>query len=122
MLTSGGLETIVDAYDCAPDALRDVARVRALFERVVEELSLRPVAPMIVHEFPGEAGVTAMLMLSESHLTLHTFPELGLATLNLYCCRPRARWPWSDRLAATFGSGRVTVRELPRGEATEPAR
>ncbi|MFI5301371.1 MAG: S-adenosylmethionine decarboxylase family protein [Polyangiales bacterium] len=115
MSVTGGLETIVDAYDCAPDKLRDSAVVRALFEALIADLSLHPVAPPIVHEFPGEAGLTAVVVLSESHLTLHTFPELGLATLNLYCCRARPRWPWSDRLATHLGSKRVTVREIERG-------
>ena len=56
-----------------------------------------------------------LLMLSESHLTVHTFPECGVATFNLYCCRPRPDWPWNERLRESLGATDVRVRSRPRG-------
>jgi S-adenosylmethionine decarboxylase len=61
--------------------------------------------------------VTGLLLLAESHLTCHTFPERRFASLNLYCCRPRGPWPWEERLRETLGADRVTVRSFTRGEA-----
>jgi S-adenosylmethionine decarboxylase len=55
-----------------------------------------------------------MLMLSESHLACHTFPERAFAAFNLYCCRPRPEWPWADRLAEMIGAARVVVRRVDR--------
>ncbi|GAC1569224.1 MAG: hypothetical protein NVS3B20_22580 [Polyangiales bacterium] len=46
---------------------------------------------------------------------MHTFPELGLATFNLYCCRPRPPWPWSPRLRERLAAREVTVRAFARG-------
>ncbi len=66
--------------------------------------------------FPGEGGVTGLLLLSESHLACHTFPERGFASFNLYCCRPRDEWPWEERLEEALRARRVVVRSLPRGE------
>jgi len=110
-----GLEWVVDAFGCDPAALRDEAKLRGLFSIAVQELELHPIGPLALHAFPGHGGVTAMQMLSESHLTAHTFPERGTATFNLYCCRARADWPWADRLRAALGAVRVTVRRLERG-------
>lgn len=110
-----GHEWIVDARECDPAALRDLTRMRALLERVIAELDLRPVGEGRWHVFPGEAGVTGMYLLAESHLCCHTYPERGAATFNLYCCRVRAPWPWTDRLAESLGARAVHVRELPRG-------
>ena len=56
-----------------------------------------------------------MLLLSESHLTCHTFPELGYAALNLYGCRPRPRWDFAARCREALGARRVEVVEVPRG-------
>jgi S-adenosylmethionine decarboxylase len=120
MITDAGREWIVDAMGCPAAHLRDRVRLEALVGRIVEECGLSPVAPPVWHVFPGEGGMTAMLLLAESHLTLHTYPELGLATLNLYCCRPRAPWPWSSRLGEALGATEVTVRELPRGDRATP--
>ena len=81
------------------------------------ELDLRPVAQPAVHVFPPPGGVTAVLVLSESHLACHTFPESGYAAFNLYCCRERPDWPWAERLTEALGAAEVRVRRLARPEA-----
>ena len=43
------------------------------------------------HKFGGEGGVTGLIMLTESHLACHTYPEYQTATFNLYCCRHASR-------------------------------
>ena len=53
-------------------------------------------------------------MLTESHLACHTYPEFGVATFNLYCCRERATWPWEERLREMLGANGVRVRCLAR--------
>jgi S-adenosylmethionine decarboxylase len=114
-----GLEWLVDAFACTPAALRDPAQLGRVFARAVEELGLRPIGEPRFHVFPspdgaGPGGVTGMLLLSESHLTCHTFPERGFAAFNLYCCRPRPDWPWEERLRELLGAERVLVRRVER--------
>lgn len=110
-----GMAWIVDAYGCDPLRLRDPEGLRALLDRIVLELRLLPIGEPLVHHFGGEGGVTALLLLSESHLTIHTFPEVGAVTIDLYCCRPRPEYPWAERLAEHLGATSVTVRALARG-------
>ncbi|HUP63560.1 MAG TPA: S-adenosylmethionine decarboxylase [Thermoanaerobaculia bacterium] len=109
-----GTEWLVEATGCQADALRDVERLRALFARVIDELALRPLHEPAWHVFPGEAGVTGFVMLTESHLACHTYPEHGVATVNLYCCRARPEWPWTERLAELLGASEVRVRVVER--------
>jgi S-adenosylmethionine decarboxylase len=111
-----GVEWLVDAHGCAPAALRSRTLAR-LFERIVAELDLRPAGGAVWHVFPGEGGVTGILLLAESHLTCHTFPEHGYAGFNLYCCRPRAAWPWEPRLREVLGAASVSVLRIARGGA-----
>jgi S-adenosylmethionine decarboxylase len=66
--------------------------------------------------FPEPGGVTGLLLLSESHLACHTFPERGFAAFNLYCCRPRPEWPWSERLRELIGAREIALHLQPRGE------
>jgi len=105
---------VVDAFGCDAAALQSPAQLTALFLRAMDELQLHPVAPVSLHSFPGHGGVTAVQLLSESHLTAHTFPETGYAAFNLYCCRPRPDWPWERRLAELLGATRVEVRRIAR--------
>ena len=109
-----GAEWLIEARGCDAGRLRDLAAVRELCARAVRELELRVVGEPQWHQFPGEAGVTGLYLLAESHLACHTFPEHGLATFNLYCCRPRPEWPWRERLAEALGARDVHVRVMPR--------
>ena len=120
-LPPSGVEWLVDAHGCAPAALRSRETLARVFDRIVAELGLRPAAPPVWRVFPGEGGVTGLLLLTESHLTCHTFPETGFAGFNLYCCRPRERWPWEERLREALGAARVEVRSFPRGEPAPEA-
>jgi S-adenosylmethionine decarboxylase len=58
--------------------------------------------------------LTGFVILSESHLACHTYPEHGIITLNLYCCRPRPEWPWRERLGEILGASEVVVRDFAR--------
>jgi S-adenosylmethionine decarboxylase len=115
-LVPSGTEWVVDAHGCDPAALRSRAVLEALFAQVVAELALSPAGEAQWRVFAGEGGVTGLLLLTESHLTCHTFPERGFAAFNLYCCRPREEWPWSERLREALHAREVSVRRLPRGE------
>jgi S-adenosylmethionine decarboxylase len=115
-----GSEWLVDASGCRPEALRSIPTFEALFACIVEDLGLKPVRPAVWHQFPGQGGLTGLLLLSESHLACHTFPERGFAALNLYCCRERPEWAWHRRLAEAIGAADVSVRRVPRGRPQEP--
>jgi S-adenosylmethionine decarboxylase len=110
-----GLEWVVDAYECAPERLRAQDAIVGLVDRLVDELALHPLGAPLVHVFPGEGGITAMLLLSESHLAVHTFPEFQIATISLYCCRKRAPIDWERTLAECLSSRSASVRTLERG-------
>jgi S-adenosylmethionine decarboxylase len=111
-----GTEWLIEASGCTADALRDVSLLDSLFADVIRELDLHPLHDPKWHVFPGPGGVTGFVMLTESHLTCHTYPEHGVATINLYCCRPREEWPWQERLVELLGATNVRVRAVERGK------
>ena len=110
------VESLVDAYGCDAAALRSRAALQQVFARLIEDLNLTPAAEPVWHVFPSPGGITGLCLLTESHITIHTFPETGLATINLYCCRPRPVWSWEVHLAAILGAGLVDIRTIARGE------
>lgn len=109
-----GREVFIDATGCNAATLKSVESLRGIFDLVVAELGLHPL-DQLWHVFPEPGGVTGLMLLSESHLTVHTFPESGTATFNLYCCRPRPDWPWAERLRELLGAADVRVRTERRG-------
>ena len=109
-----GREWVVDAYDCDPAALRDLAKLRGLFARLIQELALRPVQEPAWHQFPNTGGITGLCLLAESHLACHTFPEYGTLCLNLFCCRVRPDWDFEGNLKREFAAQTVRVRRIER--------
>lgn len=115
MTFEAGCEWLIDAHGCDPSALRSRQVLQAVCDRVVAELGLQPVTAPLWHQFPDAGGLTGVVVLSESHLTCHTFPERGFAAFNLYCCRPRPAWPWAERLGDALGATDVQVTSHARG-------
>lgn len=113
-LAPSGREWIIDARGCRADALRDLATLRHLFDRLIADLHLTPVAPAVWHTFPAPGGVTGMVVLAESHLACHTFPEFGSICLNVFCCRSRDDFDAAALLADVLGAGDTLVRRVDR--------
>ncbi len=110
-----GFEWLIDALECDMDALRDPDRLRSIFAYIISDLKLKTIGDGIWHKFEGEGGVTGLIMLTESHLACHTYPEHRKATFNLYCCRERPEWNWIDNLKSMLGAKAVAIEKFERG-------
>src|SRR2546426_12431968 len=109
-----GCEWVIEAHGCDAVSLSSLEKLRALFIRLGEALSLRPVEDAAWHQFPETGGITGLCLLSESHLACHTFPEYRSLCLNVFCCRPRPEWDFAACLKQQFAASRVTVRRIDR--------
>jgi S-adenosylmethionine decarboxylase len=109
-----GCEWIVEAHGCAASNLADLEHLRELFAGLVSGMKLHPVAEPVWHQFPGTGGITGLLLLSESHIACHTFPEYGSLCLNVFCCVPRPAWSFEHHLTVDFHASEVSVRRIER--------
>ena len=119
-LRGDGVEWMVEAFGCDAARLTSRDALASLVGDVVASLALRPVAPAAWHQFPPPGGITGMVLLAESHLAVHTFPEHGSLTLNLFCCAPREDWDWEAGLARHVAAREVRVRRVERAYAAAP--
>lgn len=106
--------------------MTDLAALRALALTAVDAAGLRAVGELF-HRFPpvpGQLtppGITGVVLLAESHLAVHTWPERGAVTLDVYVCNfggdnsARAR-QLMDAMAAAFSPEAVSRNELQRGD------
>src|SRR5262245_15000966 len=109
-----GTEWLIDATGCDADALADVDRLRAVFDRAIKDLDLHVVGEIAWAKFSEPGGVSGLALLSESHLTCHTYPEFRAATFNRYCCRNRTGWPWEKMLKEMLGASEVHIKVFER--------
>ena len=110
-----GTEWIVDAFDCDAEKLRDAEKLQAVFAKIIGDLGLKVVNENW-HQFDGEKGITGFVLLTESHLACHTYPEHQTATFNLYCCRARPAWNWKENLKQILGANEVKIQQIKRGK------
>jgi S-adenosylmethionine decarboxylase proenzyme len=82
-----GLHLTADLRGCpvAQRAMAEPALLRALCLAAVAAAGLQPVGELF-HRFPHPGGVTGVVLLAESHLAVHTWPELAAVTLDVYVC------------------------------------
>ena len=86
-----GLHLTADLSHCQCDAhwLTNAERLLAACVQAVQAAGLQAVN-QLVHSFPasaeGPGGVTATVLLAESHLCVHTWPEKAAVTLDVYVC------------------------------------
>lgn len=109
-----GTEWLIDARGCDAAALANLDRLRAVFDRVIRDLDLHVLGEIAWHQFDHPGGVSGLALLSESHLSCHTYPEFRAATFNLYCCRTRDSWSWETTLKEMLGATEVSVRVFER--------
>lgn len=109
-----GTEWLIDASGCDPAALANLNRLRELFDRIIRDLNLHVLGEIAWHQFDHPNGVSGLALLSESHLSCHTYPEFRAATFNLYCCRNSTEWTWETTLKEILGATEVNVRVFER--------
>ena len=72
------------------------------------------------HHFPG-AGQTCVLILAESHAVLHTWPETGIANLDIFSCSMTLKSHVAiTQIQETFGAASVSIQEISRADKHPP--
>ena len=109
-----GLHLIGDLTGCRcdPQLLLDGAGFRAKCLEMVAASGLTTMDATF-HQFEG-SGFTGTVVLAESHLACHTFPEFGSICLNVFCCRPRPAVDLVPLLRALLGTSHASVRQVER--------
>ena len=82
-----GLHLMANLHGCtgAESLLREVSALRAKCLELVAESELVAVGECF-HQFGNGGGVTGVVVLAESHLSIHTWPEKRFVTLDVFVC------------------------------------
>jgi len=130
-----GLHLTADLHGCPTErsVLTEASALRDLCLLAARKAQLQPVAE-VFHRFepasstargtpgamPAAAGITGVVLLAESHLAVHTWPEIGAVTIDVYVCNFGAdnshkAHAAMQHLIDAFAPQHVARRELRRG-------
>jgi S-adenosylmethionine decarboxylase len=80
-----GKHLIVDVMNIVNfELLNTIKGVKPLMEKIIRDMKLCVIGGVQKQFEP--IGATCLYLLSESHLSIHTYPELRLCAIDLYCC------------------------------------
>ncbi|UCG85941.1 MAG: adenosylmethionine decarboxylase [Gemmatimonadota bacterium] len=111
---SAGISYLIELFDCPPDILDDDVLIGSRIGDAVGHANAT-LLHQVSRRFEPQ-GVTAFALLAESHISIHTWPELGYAAIDIFTCGERAVPEQACRyLVSALEAGRHSVRQVERG-------
>jgi len=114
MIQNLGNHLIVEMYGCCPVTINDVDRVETCLKHAVK-LSGAHIVQSVIHHF-NPHGVSGVIVIEESHFSVHTWPEYGYCALDIFTCGTEIDYYTAlDYLKREFQSKNISVSEVKRG-------
>ena len=86
-----GPHLILEAYGCASANLADLSALSKMLDTYPPRLGMTKIMPPYVFSYEGKHkedwGVSGVVLIAESHISVHTFPDKGFATLDIFSCQ-----------------------------------
>jgi S-adenosylmethionine decarboxylase len=111
---SSGTHLIADLHGIAREKLADPAIIQALLRRAALAAGAHIVFSHF-HPFGPGLGVTGVVLLAESHISIHTWPESGFAAVDIFMCGHAAPHRALECIREGLAPVAVDLRDLARG-------
>ncbi len=113
-----GVHYIVDAFGCKAN-LDSVETVHGMLVKLIKMVGMKRLSDPYVVDYKGENklnnGVTGIILLSESHVSIHTYSNTGEFYFDLFSCRPFDVKVVRDFIKKTFQISDMNETVIRRG-------
>ena len=117
-----GRHLLLELFDCDSDAINNLEAVKSSLVEAAKRAQAT-IVDVVFHEF-NPFGISGVVVIAESHLSIHTWPEYRYAAVDIFSCGATLQ----PEVAATylveqFGAERTSIVEMQRGmflHATTP--
>jgi S-adenosylmethionine decarboxylase len=109
-----GRHLLLELFDCDAEAINSLDTVKATMVEAAKRAQAT-IVDVVFHEF-NPFGISGVVVIAESHLAIHTWPEYRYAAVDVFSCgdvlQPQVA---ADYLVEQLGAARASVVELQRG-------
>ncbi|QTD42983.1 adenosylmethionine decarboxylase [Sporosarcina sp. Te-1] len=110
-----GHHILLELHDCNVALLNDVQRIKTIMCQAAEKAKAMVVTEHFHHFSPY--GISGVVIIQESHLTIHTWPEYGYAAIDIFTCSSKLDLQEAVQfITKKFNAGNVTQHYLHRGK------
>ena len=118
------MHVIIDGFGGDPDQLADENVVRVILDQYPEQMGMtkitRPTVIRYTGSKPEDWGVSGYVMIAESHISMHTFPERRLIWADIFSCKDFEPEPIIEDLKRRFHLREMDVKTLERSLEARP--
>jgi len=118
-MTGYGPHLLLDGYGCDKERLTDLNLVYRVLEELPARIGMTKIMPPYVFKYSGlkpeDWGLSGFVLIAESHVSIHTFPEKSYASVDIFSCKSFDTEFAVEYLKSTFGMTRVDSKVLDRG-------
>ncbi|PRC94691.1 adenosylmethionine decarboxylase [Solimicrobium silvestre] len=111
-----GQHLFADLYGINPDKLNDAATVELLLRESANAAGATILCSHF-HAFGSGQGVTGVVLLAESHISIHTWPEFGFAAVDIFMCGNSKPDRALDVIQSALQASKSSVQTISRGHA-----
>lgn len=87
-----GVHLMVDGYGCNRSALEDINLIYQFLDEYPERMDMTKIMPPYVFRYNGSVpedwGISGFVLIAESHISIHTFPDKQYLSLDMFSCKP----------------------------------
>ncbi len=113
------MHLIVDGRGADPQKLKDVDLVYRFLDEYPATIGMTKIVPPQVYTYYGQTpedwGVSGFVIIAESHISIHTFPDRGYVNIDIFSCKEFDPTASLDDVKAVFSLSEVKVWTLERG-------
>ncbi|WP_438318523.1 S-adenosylmethionine decarboxylase [Candidatus Caldatribacterium sp. SIUC1] len=87
-----GMHLVLDGRSSDPEIIGDVDRIRKFLDEFPKYMGMTKVTPPYVFRYQGatseESGISGIVIIAESHISVHTFPARRYVSVDIFSCKP----------------------------------
>ncbi|MBI2886808.1 MAG: adenosylmethionine decarboxylase [Chloroflexi bacterium] len=109
----------LDGFGANKERLQDLDFLFTLLDLYPSQIGMTKIMPPYVFKYhgvkPEDWGLSGFVLIAESHISIHTFPERGYINIDVFSCKTFDADAAVDFMKEQFGLSHVNTRVLERG-------